>query len=122
MSLATTSSKFAFINVASGTPTASISAGTPGAAFLTATGNLQTTARQALTLGGGTANTYSGTTYLNEGVLSLAKSAGVAIAGPLVIGDSAGTDTVRLNGANQFGTGAVTINSSAGKRTFARDA
>ncbi|HET7713898.1 MAG TPA: hypothetical protein VFK94_06690, partial [Patescibacteria group bacterium] len=50
---ATSSAKFAVINVAGGTPTASISAGTTdNAAFLTGTGNLATTNRQTLTLGG----------------------------------------------------------------------
>jgi len=38
----------------SGTPTASLSAGTTGGAYLTAQGNLQTTALQTLTLGGAT--------------------------------------------------------------------
>ncbi|GEM_PF-6904533 len=51
---ATASAKFAVLNVNSGTPTASVSAGTAGAAYLTATGNLATTAMQSLTLGGST--------------------------------------------------------------------
>ncbi|MDE2589354.1 MAG: hypothetical protein KGL95_06790, partial [Patescibacteria group bacterium] len=55
----TASAKFAFVNVNLGTPTASISAGLSGAAYLTATGFLQTTANQNLTLGGGaTGNIY----------------------------------------------------------------
>src|SRR5258706_10191369 len=45
--------RFAVINVAGGTPTASVSAGTAGGAFFDATGNIQTTAKQSLTLGGG---------------------------------------------------------------------
>ncbi|HEY9661055.1 MAG TPA: hypothetical protein V6C65_21595, partial [Allocoleopsis sp.] len=49
----TASAKFAVLNVNSGTPVASVSAGQNGAAFLTADGNLQTTAKQSLTLGGG---------------------------------------------------------------------
>ncbi|MDE2590628.1 MAG: hypothetical protein KGL95_13300, partial [Patescibacteria group bacterium] len=49
----TASAKFAFLNVNSGTPTASVSAGVNGATFVTATGNIQTTANQNLTLGGG---------------------------------------------------------------------
>jgi hypothetical protein len=51
---ASSSAKFAVLNVNSGTPTASVSAGTTGAAYLTATGSLQTTAMQTLTLGGNT--------------------------------------------------------------------
>ncbi|MDO8335496.1 MAG: hypothetical protein Q7T74_01785, partial [Candidatus Saccharibacteria bacterium] len=50
---ATTSAKFAVLNINSGTPTASLSAGLAGGAFLDATGSLQTTAKQTLTLGGG---------------------------------------------------------------------
>ncbi len=48
---ASASAKFAVLNVNSGTPTASISAGTAGAAYLNATGTLATTAKQTLTLG-----------------------------------------------------------------------
>ncbi len=48
------SAKFAVLNVNSGTPVASISAGSAGAAYLTATGTLQTTANQTLSLGGNT--------------------------------------------------------------------
>ena len=48
---ATASAKFAVLNVNSGTPTASVSAGTAGAAYLTADGTLATTAKQTLTLG-----------------------------------------------------------------------
>lgn len=50
----TASAKFAALNMNTGTPTASVSAGTAGAAYLTATGNLATTAQQRLTLGGTT--------------------------------------------------------------------
>src|SRR6185369_10169835 len=51
--IATDSAKFAFLNVAGGTPTASISAGTPdNALFLTGDGSIQTTNMQSLTLGG----------------------------------------------------------------------
>src|SRR5262249_23714402 len=52
---ATTSAKFAFINVAGGTPTASISANVNNkSTFLTGSGNLATTSMQNLTLGGST--------------------------------------------------------------------
>ncbi len=49
---ATASAKFAVLNINSGIPTASVSAGTNGAAYLTAAGTLQTTANQTLTIGG----------------------------------------------------------------------
>ena len=53
--VATPSAKFAFMNVnpGSGTPTASISAGTSGAVYINAAGLLATTAKQSLTLGDG---------------------------------------------------------------------
>src|SRR3989344_3933495 len=47
----TTAAKFAVLNISSGTPTASLSAGTAGGAYLNATGTLSTTAKQTLTLG-----------------------------------------------------------------------
>jgi hypothetical protein len=51
---ATASAKAGFININSGTPTATVSAGTSGAAYLTAGGTLATTAFQTLTLGNAT--------------------------------------------------------------------
>jgi mucin-19 len=48
---ATESAKFAFKNVNSGIPTASISAGVAGALYITADGTIATTAQQTLTLG-----------------------------------------------------------------------
>src|SRR5260221_4422727 len=59
---ATSSAKFAFINnIGSGTPTASISAGSAatGATYLTGNGGLQTTNFQTLTIGGGAGTTGS---------------------------------------------------------------
>ena len=74
-STATTSAKFAFTNVAGGTPTASIS-GNTGATSLTATGILGTTAKQTLQLGTGTTgniNFFSSANVLDSlGNLSLA--------------------------------------------------
>ena len=51
---ATSSARAAFLNIAGGNPTASVSAGAAGAAYLTANGTVQTTANQSLTLGGAT--------------------------------------------------------------------
>jgi autotransporter-associated beta strand protein len=69
-----------------------------------------------LILSGNAANTYTGTTRVNEGTLLLSKPAGVtAIAGDLVIGDDAGdpgTAVVSLGAAEQIDNlVAVTINS-----------
>ena len=50
----TSSARAAFLNIDSGTPTASVSAGTSGGAYLAADGTLQTTANQQLSLGGNT--------------------------------------------------------------------
>ena len=56
-----------------------------------------------LTLTGGSANTYSGTTTVNDGTLVLAKTAGVnAIAGGLTIGDGTNSDTVSLGASDQI--------------------
>jgi fibronectin-binding autotransporter adhesin len=49
----------------------------------------------ALLLRGSAANTYTGSTTVNEGTLLLGKSSGVAVPGNLVVGDGlGGTDTV----------------------------
>jgi len=64
-----------------------------------------------LVLSGATANTYSGTTYVNEGEVQLNKTAGVnAIAGNVTVGDGAGVDTLQLLASNQIAnTSAVTV-------------
>ena len=62
---ATSSSKFAVLNVNSGTPTASLSAGSAGGTYLTADGTLTATAMQTLNIGGsttGAVNIVSGAT------------------------------------------------------------
>ncbi len=69
-----------------------------------------------LTLAGATANTYTGTTAVQDGTLALAKTGGVtAVAGALTVGDNSGaasSATVQLGAANQIGdTVAVTLNS-----------
>jgi autotransporter-associated beta strand protein len=67
-----------------------------------------------LVLSGTTANTYTGITRVNEGTLRLNKTAGVdAIAGNVIIGDGAGTDTLQLSAANQISNAStVTVNRS----------
>ncbi len=72
-----------------------------------------------LRLSGGVTNTYTGTTTLQQGRLELQKAGGIggtaltAIAGPLMVGDGTGTDTVKLLANNQIVNSAmVTINSS----------
>ncbi|MDF3057948.1 MAG: autotransporter-associated beta strand repeat protein [Rariglobus sp.] len=61
-----------------------------------------------LTLSGTTANTYTGTTYVNDGTLLLNKSAGVkAVAGDITVGDGRGIDTLRFATNEQL---AVTSN------------
>src|SRR6185369_5709891 len=95
-SQATSSAKFAVINVNSGTPVASVSAGITGGAFFTADGQFQTTAKQSLTLGGGnTGNIILG----NNGFTScsaLESINGVITCGTDDVG-SAGTNYWQLN-------------------------
>ena len=67
------------------------------------------------TLGGSSANTYTGTTTVNEGILLLGKASGqVSVPGNLVIGDGDGADLdiVRLLSDGQIAsTASITINS-----------
>ena len=67
-----------------------------------------------LRLSGGSANTYSGTTSVNQGTLLLAKLFSNAIPGTLVIGNGGGgTDVVRLEASDQISSSSqVTINDS----------
>lgn len=55
-----------------------------------------------LTLSGTSANTFTGTTYVNDGLLILNKTSGVAaLGGDLVVGDGRGRDTLEFEvGAN----------------------
>src|SRR5262249_23322733 len=63
---------------------------------------------------GGTANTYTGPTKVNAGILALNKTAGVNALGStaITVGDDSGTsDTLRLDANNQIpDTASVTIN------------
>ncbi|MBI3985061.1 MAG: site-specific integrase [Candidatus Levybacteria bacterium] len=63
---ATTSAKFAVLNVNNGTPVASVSSGLNGyGAYLTADGTLATTRRQSLTIGNSTTYDTSGNVLIN---------------------------------------------------------
>ncbi len=100
---ATTSAKFGFLNVSNGTPTASLSAGVAGGAFLTATGVLQTTANQSLTLGGSS----TGNVIINpQGV----NFVGIGTTAPTTFLDVAGSASV--SGSLTFRSGAASIQST----------
>ncbi len=68
---ATTSAKFAVLNLSTGTPVASISGGLNGAgAYLSSNGTLATTSKQSLTLGDsntGNINLFNGSSYITSG-------------------------------------------------------
>lgn len=91
---ATTSAKFAVLNINSGTPTASVSAGTAGAASLTATGTLATTAKQTLTLGD-----------TNTGNIAIGTDSTARIN---TIGNTTSTTATNINS----GTGDITLTST----------
>ena len=82
-------------------------------------GGITKTGTGQLTLTGGSANTYSGTTTVNDGTLVLAKTAGVnAIAGGLTIGDGTNSDKVSLGASDQIADTAVVnmIGTTMGQR------
>lgn len=65
--------------------------------------NLVKTGDGVLTLSGSAANTYTGTTYINDGTLALNKSASTnAVAGNIIVGDGRGTDVLRLDQDEQI--------------------
>jgi len=70
------------------------------------------------TLAGASANTFSGTTTINGGILALAKTAGVsAVAGNITIGDgatSAGLDILRLDASNQIADSSIVAFNGSG--------
>jgi len=110
----TSSAKFAVLNVNSGTPTASVSAGSAGGTYITAAGNLTTTAMQTLTLGGATTgnitlspNNGSGTIF-GTGALSLSTGKTYQINGTAVLSATTlgtGVLTSSLTTVGTIGTG-----------------
>jgi autotransporter-associated beta strand protein len=97
------------LTVADGTDTVDLEV----AAAISGSGGVTKAGAGTLRFSGG-ANTYTGTTTVNAGLLELFKSDGVtAVPGALVIGDGTGTDTVRLLSNNQIANGAsVTVNNN----------
>src|SRR5581483_7684654 len=108
--------KFAVLNVAGGTPTASVAAGVAGAAYLTAAGNLQTTANQTLTLGGATTG---GITFTPNGSTLLSLSGkGSDVAASISANTSAAAFVVDNIGGSISPTGALFTASSSGLSRF----
>ncbi len=101
---ASSSAKFAVLNVNSGTPTASVSAGSAGGASLTATGVLGTTARQSLTLG----NSTTGNIVLNGFTTGVVKSNASGVLSSSAIGLNTADVTGTLPVGNG-GTGATSF-------------
>ncbi len=85
--------------------------GTTISATMTGSGRTTKSGEGTLTLSGSTSNTRNGTTTVNAGTLELNKSGGAtAIAGNLVIGDTSGTDTVKILADEQIAdTATVTL-------------
>src|SRR6185295_16265965 len=100
---ATDSAKFAFTNVAGGTPTASISANNGNnATYLTGTGNLGTTNAQTLTLGSSSTGNIS--LYgLGAGIIH-SNASGVLSSSPINLAGGVSEITGTL-GATNGGTG-----------------
>jgi len=59
--------------------------------------NLTKTGMGTAHLGGSSANTYGGITYVNQGMLTLVKATGTAVPNDLVVGDGVNAATVRLD-------------------------
>jgi autotransporter-associated beta strand protein len=88
-------------------PTPVIQVGTPltlsGMILDSANGGFTKTGTGTLRLSGNTANNFDGGLTINQGVVELAKTAGVvALPGPVTVGDGTGTDTLRLINADQI--------------------
>src|SRR5690606_30263732 len=95
--------------------------GTTISSVIGGNGGLVKTGAETLTLAGSSANTNTGTTYVNAGTLVLAKDAGVtAIAGDLVVGDGRGSDVVEFVNDEQIAdTAGVTLAAGATQRSGA---
>jgi autotransporter-associated beta strand protein len=97
------------------TLTASTVGGLTLSGVISGTGGIVKTNAGTLSLTGNSANSYTGATAVNQGILELAKT-GVAVPGPLTIGDGNGgvnADVVRFNrNAQLASSSAVTVNSS----------
>ena len=110
---ATASAKAGFININNGTPTATVSAGTAGGAFLTADGSLSTTARQSLTLGNSATYNTTGNILLNPNGTG---NVGIGVTNP--------TSKLQIGGASSSisnSTGDLTIDSASGNVVFGTD-
>ncbi len=69
---------------------------------------LTKTGSGTLTLGGGSSNTYQGTTRINDGTLVCAKTGGAAaFRGDVALGDGGGAVVLRAGQPDQFGAGAA---------------
>ncbi|MCE9589610.1 MAG: autotransporter-associated beta strand repeat-containing protein, partial [Planctomycetes bacterium] len=81
------------------------------ASILAGTAGMIKSGTGTLTLSGASANTYTGTTSVNGGVLALNKTGVNAIIGNITVGDGAGNDVLRLDNSNQIiDTAVLTFN------------
>jgi len=82
---------------------------------ITGPGGFTNSGSGTLTLSGTAANTYGGTTVVNEGTLALSKTSSVkSVPGNLVIGDGSGSDVVMLGSNNQIAQTADVLIQSGG--------
>ena len=119
---ATASAKFALLNVSSGTPTASISAGSGNSTYLTATGVLGTTNRQALTLGSSSTGNVTiapaGSTAVtilqngNVGIGSTSPAQALNVVGDVRISGLTASLPVKTNANKDLVSGAINLASS----------
>jgi len=83
-------------------------------AAITGTNGISKDGAGQLRYSGTSANTYNGTTAVNEGRLELSKTGVIAIAGALSIGDGSGGEEARLLAADQIANASnVSVNSGA---------
>jgi len=108
---ATSSAKFAFMNVNSGTPTASLSAGLAGGVYLSATGTLSTTNRQTLSIG----NSVSGNIVIDpNGTSPVSIGQNSTPNAELAVHGTSGTLPVITVSGNTANAGLAVSNSGAG--------